>query len=136
MKLTNQQLSALALKISREINDANNVFNEKYLKEQEAKIKAELTHNFILLQALTKDVAFDHSILVKDVKGRLYSSLKDIENLSSNSLKYIVTTEEGSLYRNNVYADTIKDDLLIATIECDNFDALVSSIKAKYEITH
>jgi len=131
MKLTSQQLTAIANKITREVNDEINKINRVVYAAEElivvSTIKSQLTTLEDTLKKLpfiaTGKITYGHYTF--DTNGNSYGVEQIVKGRIKDKLVPILSL------------DKVKEDLIIGTIEAADMDQLIKSLKEKYlETTH
>jgi hypothetical protein len=92
----------------------------------------------------------DHNNKIKESKAYIqFSERKDMQKIVNLSMKYKMEGDNGKIWRyieelrSTYFADKlikipylsffeIENDIIVSTIECDNLDSLIESIKQKY----
>lgn len=133
MKLTKQQVDALAFKIYNEIKQEVKEHNDALQTEKEFlewKLK-----NPRYKQLIEKVVAACNDIIEYRIEG--YTADYNLRNIASWKTKDIDSEVEdifkASLNLKNYPTETmLKNDIILSTIECDNLDDIIETIKKKY----
>lgn len=130
MKLTNQQLNSLSSKIYSEIriqkNSEKDAAIENWKQSNQTLINNTLNSHKHICDLLDEDLIYS----VRLVKyGNEFSTSEEVKN------KLI-----GDLIHENIdtnlfvcpHTDKIYQELVLATIECDNLQELIDSVKSKF----
>lgn len=115
MKLSNQQIDALASKIRKEIIAPAYKFNEEVKNSDEYKNFAENDPDCILLTAMLEKYHLDSY----DIR----SSISTIKNAKFEN--YFKSAPHASLQE-------IRDEIVLETIEATNLDELITKITTKF----
>lgn len=107
MKINKQQITALARKISEDLN-------------QEIKTK----------NALIEESALKLFYKTKEGKAvlMLQKYFKDAYNFQDNSMLNLLKVKK----KNTITTYNIESDIILETIECDNLEQIIEKIKNKY----
>lgn len=133
MKLTNQQVNALASKLYNEIRNEVIEYNdtlqteEKFIKWRRDNIKLEDK----LLDAISACSTIKYNPQLKCISDYHFESIAnyDLENVR-NKMKRVFSN---TLVLKDYPTETmLKNDIILSTIECDNLDDIINNIKKKY----
>lgn len=115
MKLSNQQIDALASKIRKEITTPAYKFNEEVRKTEEYKTFTETDKDCIIIKQLQEKYGLESYYT--------NTSIDRIKNdYFKNSFKRIPEVSLGE----------IRDEIVLETIEATNLDELITKITAKF----
>lgn len=133
MKLTTQQVNALTSKIYNEIRSEVIKYNNT-LQAEEKFIKWRKSNEDI--EEILKDAIIACSNVVNNPQLEIIANyhfetiagygLKDIEY----KMKRIF--EKTLILKDYPTENTLKNDIILSTIECDNLDDIINNIKKKY----
>ena len=133
MKLTNQQVNALASKIYNEIRSEVKKYNDT-LQTEEKFIKWRKRNKYI--EDILKDAIIACSNMVNNPQYKPILNyhfetiaeygLKDIEYKMKRIFKETIALKD---YPTETM---LKNDIILSTIECDNLDDIIETIKKKY----
>lgn len=133
MKLTNQQINALASKIYNEIRSEVRKYNDT-LQTDEKFIEWRRSNEDI--EEILKDAIIACSNVVNNPQFEIIANyhfetiaeygLKDIEY----KMKRIF--EKTLILKDYPTENTLKNDIILSTIECDNLEDMIEAIKKKY----
>jgi len=127
MKLNNQQISALADRIYNQITSKVEEENKllinditrfvKWSKENKVYIGAlqGMVENAKILKSLDEDDYYSRNFSERDIDKELKSKFR-------SSLKL----------KESPYINTIKQDIILETIECENLDSIITKLVNKY----
>jgi len=127
MKLNNQQISALADRIYTQISDKINAENKvlindntkfvKWTKDNKKYVEAlfAMVENAKILEALGEDSYY----------SRNYSSM-DVDSLLKEKFKKSLDLKD------TPYIGTIKQDIILENIECENLKSIITKLVDKY----
>lgn len=133
MKLTTQQVNALTSKIYNEIREEVKIYNQSLETKQEFdrwKIKNSKYRQFL-------DIAITACKAVTDCNIKGYTVDYNIKNVAIWTEKNI-DNELRDMFKATLDLkdypdrDSLKNDIILSTIECDNLDNLINNIKKKY----
>jgi hypothetical protein len=130
MKLTNQQLTSLSSKIYSEIkiqkNSEKNTAIETWKQSNQDLINETLNPYNHVCNLLDGDLV--HSIRINQY-GREY---RDSEALKNNLIEDLIFKNIDTEPFVCPHTDKIYQELVLATIECDNLQELIDSVKSKF----
>ena len=126
MKLTKIQISALADKIYNQVSNKIDAEN-KALKEDPAKFAKWKKENKEYVEALENAVKYCKEVLKFD--DHYY-----IRNVSNIDISYKLNSEfkDTLELKSNPSKQSIKQDIILETIECENIDAVINKLVDKY----
>ena len=134
MKLTNQQIKALAKKIHKDVNDKineynNSIDNDTNFKKWLSKNKeyANLMNDFTKAYLRIKDCKE-----LSDNMGYYFDRIDVSEKNIDTTLKYIFS--KTLKLKKGVSLDAIENEIILATIEYDDLDSLTKSLYKKFNI--
>ena len=134
MKLTNQQVKALAKKIYKDINDKINEYNDSInngvnFKEWLSKNKkyVDLINDFTKTYLRIKDCKE-----LSDTMGYYFDRIDVSEKNIDTTLKYLFS--KTLRLKKGVSLDAIENEIILATIEYDDLDSLTKSLYKKFNI--
>ena len=116
IKLNKIQMEALARRISSEIISEAVAHNDAITNSEEYKKFAEVNEDCLLIKELYDTYHFDAyycNVIIKQIRSKYFS----------DKLVKIPKT----------YVDSILDDIIIETIECDDIEAITKKITEKYK---
>ena len=117
LKLTKDQRHALANKIAKEIKQPAIDFNKELKDSYEYKTFLDNNEDYIIASSLNikyKNIFTDYNL------SRLGKRILE-EEFNDRLMKV-----------SNVSTDSIENDIILETIECDNLESLITKIKDKY----
>ena len=129
MKLTNQQVSALADKIYNQIKGDI----EKVNKELKSPINFSIwiKKNKETVDTLNKCVEYAKKYVELTDKEYRYDNFLEVSNTDIN--QELKTIFENSIETKQCpYKDEIKQDIILETIECENLDSIITKLVDKY----
>jgi hypothetical protein len=133
MKLTNQEINALANKITREVNDSSQA---KY-KLKEDKIKQEIINKVMRdiadVEQCLAPLSVTVNYAIESYPGIFFNSQDS--SISQYSISRIAATILSK--KESVSQEQVKEDLIVAMIDSDStLETLIQTLKAKYETTY
>jgi len=133
MKLTNQQITALATKLYREVNLKINKYNENLNSDKEFEKWEKKNSNYRVLY--NNAVNACKAIIVND-ELKLFCDyyINSVSKKSTEEIDQIVRTvyRRGLPLKQGIGLDTIKEDIVIETIDSENVDEMLEKITSKY----
>ena len=126
MKLSNQQVSALADRIYEQVKKEVDAYNKNLANDD--KFKTWKKNNKELVSIITN--AIEYCKLWKE-KGDPCYYVKNIGelNIEENLKREFKDTLETKSYPNTA---SIKSDIILETIECENLDSIITKLVDKY----
>jgi hypothetical protein len=121
MVLTKMQIEALTQKICTEINTIINNKNNILKKNRDKEFKTHPIHK----------IATEYNKLIKQYNNLLLPERKLLQSqreLPTINPRNFIQIDEIPLVKDS----TIRNDIVIATIECENIDEIINKIKDKY----
>lgn len=133
MKLTTQQINALTSKIYGEIRIEVINFNES-LKTREAfkKWEAKNPKYRKLLDAAVE--ACNNAVSSRNIRNNCGYNLRNVGDYKVKDINDIIRSIFENSLKLKYYpsSDTLKNDIILRTIECDNLESIIETIKKKY----
>ena len=123
MKLSNQQVSALANKICREVLDPINEYNDSLRNSEEYKNFIKEDKDCKKLQEIADKYPNESKRYRSCVSDNIYSAQIEIKELYFDS-KF--------KKRPNISIDMIEQEIILGTIDCEGLDDLIAKIKDKF----
>ena len=129
MKLNNQQVSALADKIYKQVSDKINKENKQL--DKLADFNKWKKENKPIVDALTEAV---NSCKQYVKLANITYSYNDFLRVSEVSIEKELKSKfkEGVEYRKYPDQYSIKQDIILETIECENLDSIITKLVDKY----
>lgn len=116
MKISKQQISALASKLTSEIEDSNTKKEKEEWKKCLEKFKKTKEYSYI-----------DHI-------NKFYNEIaKTTHTMIAEGSILVMSGYKSSIKYDYNLRQRIENDILISTIECDNLDEIINKIKEKYK---
>ena len=132
MKLTNRQLSSLTNKIYLEIKEQKNAARklaiETWKQENQQLIEDTLHLYNSVIQLLETEVVY--SIRLEDYGKEIQTSEALIETITFDIVKDNIDLGEFMFPISE--KQKINQEIVLATIECDNLQELIDSVKSKF----
>jgi len=129
MKLTNQQINALASKFYNELNESKKVKNE----EKKARLKEQFRSDYNKGIKLLEKNDFLKSVEIK-IKDNYTVSLSQTDSFEDYVDNWNIERVINKLIDDNhISSDSIKDDIILATIDTSSVDEIMEVLKTKYK---
>lgn len=115
--MTSAQVKALAKKIEQEISSSVLAYNQNLREDVEEIVREEFEEILEYKKAWKED---------------FWSDIMECDRRIKEVMVQGYMRNEGKKFKSSPYWESIVNDILVGTIECENLDALIQSIKSKY----